>query len=73
MPFWKHIYYTVHSLDSWYINPERYAEPDIHTENMNDLDVRTDEILSRADIDNYPNAVSEKIVDYISTITDEML
>ena len=73
MPFWKHIYHTVHSLDRWYINPERYAEPDVHAENMNNLDVQTNEILSRADMGNYLNAVSEKITDYLSGLTDKML
>ena len=73
MSFWKHTYHTIHSLDRWYINPERYEEPDIHIENLNNLDVRTDGILSRVDIDNYLQSVSEKITDYISTLTDEKL
>jgi hypothetical protein len=24
MPIWKHLYHTLHSLDRWFINPEKY-------------------------------------------------
>lgn len=46
MPLWKHAYHTIHSLDRWYINPEHYAEPNFHIDNLNNLNVRTEKELS---------------------------
>lgn len=41
MSLWKHIYHTLHSLDLWFINfrDRNFREPDIHSENLNNLDV----------------------------------
>ena len=73
MPFWKHIYHTVHSLDKWYINPECYTEPEVHVENLNDLDVYTGKQLTRAEICGYIELVSGKIMNYILSLNDAEL
>lgn len=73
MPFWKHAYHTIHSLDRWYINPERYFEPSFHIDNLNNLDIQTDKRLSRQDIDCYLNDVSPKIADYLTGLSDKVL
>ena len=73
MPFWKHIYHTIHSLDRWYINPSKYSEPIFHVDNLNNLDVKTDKLLTRPEIENYLTCVSEKISDYCSQLSGEML
>lgn len=73
MPFWKHIYHTIHSLDRWYINPAKYSEPDFHVDNLNNLDVQIDKSLTRCEIEDYLNHVSEKIMGYLSCLSDEIL
>lgn len=73
MPLWKHAYHTIHSLDRWYINPEQYSEPDFHIDNLNNLDVYTEKKLSRTEIDSYLLIVSNKILSYLSSLSDEAL
>jgi len=73
MPFWKHVYHALHSLDMWYINPFRYAEPDFHVANLNNLDIQTEKQLTRANIMAYLERVSDKITAYIDSLSDETL
>lgn len=73
MPIWKHVYHMLHSCDRWYINPTIYTEPKFHTENMNSLDVESDTSLSRDDLFQYLDSVKAKIMNYLDTLTDEML
>ena len=75
MPLWKHIYHMLNSLDMWFINPrdKKYCEPSIHTENLNNLDIITDKVLSHSDIENYFKAIEIKIADYITKLNDEEL
>lgn len=73
MPFWKHIYHTLHSLDRWYMNPSRYTEPDFHVADLNNLDVMSDKQLTRQDIEMYFDTVSKKIATYLEQLSDEML
>lgn len=72
MPLWKLIYHMLHSLDLCFINPrdKNYFEPSIHSENLNNLDVVSDKILSCNDIDNYFNQIEIKITDYISKLNN---
>lgn len=73
MPIWKHIYHTLHSLDRWYINPMIYDEPTFHTENLNNLDVKIDGVLSRELMKQYYVQVKDKIVSYLQGLNDEKL
>lgn len=75
MPLWKHIYHTLHSLDLWFINPKdmHYNEPKIHEENLNNLDVVSQKVLTRNDINDYFKSIEIKINDYIATLTDDEL
>ena len=71
----KHIYHMLHSLDLWYINPrdKDFTEPDIHEKDLNNLDVVSQKILSREEINHYFLAVQEKIQTYLSLLTDSEL
>lgn len=75
MPCWKHIYHMLHSLDLWYINPrdKNYKEPDIHEEDLNNLDVVSDKTLSREEINGYFTSVETKIQEYVSGLNDSQL
>ena len=72
-PIWKHVYHMLHSCDQWFINPNRYTEPDFHESNMNSLDIMTGKVLSREDLLRYFECVREKIMNYVNSLTDEML
>lgn len=73
MPLWKHVYHTLHSLDMWYINPLVYDEPSFHTEDLNNLDVKTNGFLSRELMKEYYNQIREKIISYLNELCDEEL
>lgn len=75
MPCWKHIYHMLHSLDQWYIDPRDpdFQEPSIHEPGLNDLDVVSHKRLTRREIDAYLLTIEEKILDYLSWLTDDRL
>ena len=73
MPLWKHVYHMLHSLDQWYINPRVYTQPPFHEEDLNNLDVKSNERLSRQDIEQYFAHVRKKISAYNKTLTDDLL
>lgn len=75
MPCWKHIYHMLHSLDQWYINPKdpNFQEPAIHEKDLNNLDVVSDKVLSRKEINFYFTSIEEKIQGYIKELTEEQL
>ncbi len=73
MPMWKHIYHMLHSLDQWYINPSIYNEPNFHIKDMNNLDIVTESILSREEINNYYDHINHKIQKYNYSLNDENL
>ena len=73
MPLWKHIYHTLHSLDMWYINPRKYSQPSFHVEDLNNLDVETDKLLSREELKHYYKLIEKKINQYSNSITDDIL
>ena len=72
-PIWKHVYHMLHSCDQWFINPNRYDEPDFHEPNMNSLNIMTEKVLSREDLLTYLESVHMKIIGYIDSLTDETL
>ena len=73
MPVWKHVYHTFHSCHRWFINPNRYAEPDFHVPDLNSLDIPSEKTLSRAELGDYLDSIKTKILAYIDTLTDEQL
>lgn len=73
MPIWKHVYHMLHSLDQWYINPQEYTQPPFHTENLNSLDIPSEESLSREQLQEYLCSITEKITNYLNSLDDEML
>lgn len=73
MPVWKHCYHMLHSCDQWYINPCVYTEPDFHEPNLNSLDNESEKTLSRDELLQYLGGIQAKIMDYLDTLTDEML
>lgn len=75
MPCWKHIYHMLHSLDQWYINPKdpNFLEPAMHELNLNNLDITSNKQLSRKEIASYFNSIEEKLLIYLSELTDDKL
>lgn len=73
MPLWKHAYHMLHSLDRWFINPERYIEPPFHVENLNSLDIPSETVLSKAQLDGYLETASAKIRGYLAGLSDGQL
>jgi hypothetical protein len=73
MPYWKHMYHLLHSLDQWFVNPNKFEEPDIHKENLNSLFVSSDVVLKKEELQNYFNSIKRKIEIYLSGLNDEEL
>ena len=73
MPIWKHVYHMLHSCDQWYINPADYQEPSFHIPNLNSLDIQSEKTLTREELLQYLESIRLKIMDYLDTLTDEML
>lgn len=74
-PLWQHIYHMLHSLDQWYIDPydPDYREPSFHIPDLNNLDVRPEKTLSRAELYEYGDTVCGKIKAYAAGLSDECL
>ena len=73
MSLWKHIYHTLHSLDKWYINPRNYLEPSFHIKDLNNLDIKTDKVLSRNELKHYFRSIEKRINQYLNSLTDDIL
>lgn len=73
MPYWKHVYHFLHSLDQWFVNPGKFEEPDFHIENMNSLFESSDVTLKKEELQDYFNSIKKKIEDYLSGLNDEEL
>lgn len=73
MPVWKHVYHMLHSLDQWFVNPNRYIEPQFHESGLNSLDLKSDRVLSREGLLAYFKGIEAKITHYLLDLTDEML
>ena len=72
-PCWRWVYHALHSADKWFINPNVYEEPEFHTEGMDNPHNPTDVVLSDEQLLEYLNAIVKKTLDYLDTLTDEML
>lgn len=74
-PMYKHIYHMLHSLDLWLINPNdpHYRDPQFHIPDLNNLDARTDRLITRGEIEAYAAAVGEKIRRYTRSLNAEDL
>lgn len=73
MPYWKHIYHVLHSLDQWFVNPNVFEEPDFHIENLNSLFVGCDAVLKKDELQNYFLSIMQKIENYLDGLYDEEL
>lgn len=73
MPIWKHLYHSLHSLDRWFINPDKYDEPSFHEPNLNSLDIPSENVLFREELIQYFNEIKSKINLYLKGLTDDML
>lgn len=73
MPIWKHVYHMLHSCDQWYINPNEYREPEFHEPDLNSLDIESGRTLSRDELSQYLESIKVKIMNYLDSLTDEML
>jgi hypothetical protein len=72
-PVWKHVYHMLHSCDQYFINPHEYTEPTFHELNLNSLNIMTEKVLTREDLNKYRDDVCNKIMQYIDSLTDETL
>ena len=72
-PAWQHAYHLLHSLDQWYINPERYQQPALHREGLNDLDQPAQDRLTYEELAAYLTQIAEKIRAYLAELTDDEL
>lgn len=73
LPVWKHVYHAFHSLDQWYINPKHYTEPAFHEPKLNSLNDYSDKVLSREELYYYLERIQSKTINYLDSLTDEML
>lgn len=72
-PCWRWAYHALHSADKWFINPNVYEEPSFHRDGMDNPDNPTDVILSDEELLTYLDSIEKKTLDYLDTLTDEML
>ena len=72
-PCWRWAYHALHSADKWFINPFDYEEPSFHQEGMDNPDNPTSVVLSDEDLLRYLDSIERKTLDYIDSLTDEML
>ncbi len=75
MPVYKHIYHMVHSLDKWMINPDDpgFKEPDIHSKDLNNLDVKTEKKLTGDELLSYFQKTKEKILAFLTSLSEDEL
>ncbi|MDF2544214.1 MAG: hypothetical protein K0S47_3932 [Herbinix sp.] len=73
LPVWKHVYHLLHSCDRFFINPNVYTEPDFHVEGLNSLNEMSEKVLSREDLLQYLETVRIKTMQYLDSLTDDML
>lgn len=73
VPSWRYFYHALHSCDKWFINPAKFAEPPIHIEDLEKVDLCTDAVMSDEDLWGYLEYVREKTVAYLTCMTDKEL
>ncbi|MBR6102907.1 MAG: DinB family protein [Ruminococcus sp.] len=72
-PCWRWAYHAIHSADKWFINPYVYDEPPFHEPGMDNPDNPCTTVLSDEQLIEYLDGVEKKTLDYIDSLTDEML
>ncbi|MBQ9609623.1 MAG: DinB family protein [Lachnospiraceae bacterium] len=72
-PCWRWVYHALHSADKWFINPFDYEEPPFHEEGLDNPDNSCNVILSDEDLLAYLDSIEKKTLDYLDTLTDQML
>ena len=72
-PAWRYAYHTIHSADKWFIDPFVFTEPDIHEKGMDNPDNPCTAEISDEQLLDYLHAVKDKTLQYIDSLTDEML
>ena len=73
MPLWKHLYHMLHSIDQWFINPNKYNNPDFHIAEMNSLYTKSENKLSLKELKNYYALIKAKTYKYLEQLNDEDL
>ena len=56
-----------------FINPNQYVEPDFHVPGFNSLNEVSEKVLSREELLQYLEKVRMKIMNYLNSLTDDML
>lgn len=72
-PAWRYVYHTIHSADKWFFNPFVYEEPEFYEIGMDNPDNPCSVEFSDAELLEYLYRVKQKTIDYIDSVTDEML
>ncbi len=72
-PCWRWAYHALHSADKWFINPFVYEEPPFHEEGMDNPNTPASVVLSDEQLIDYLERIEKKTMDYLDTLTDEML
>lgn len=72
-PAWRYVYHTIHSADKWFFNPFAYSEPEWHEDGMDNPDNLCSVELSDKQLLEYLYIVRDKTLQYIDSLTDEML
>lgn len=72
-PCWRWAYHAIHSADKWFINPYEYKEPQFHVTEMDNPEKPCSVVLSDEDLLDYLDSVEKKTLDYLNTLTDDML
>ena len=72
-PAWRYAYHTIHSADKWFFNPFVYNEPQWHEDGMDNPDNPCSIELSDGQLLEYLYAVRDKTLQYIDSLTDEIL
>lgn len=73
VPIWQRLYYNMHSLDQWFINPECYLEPSFHEPGLNSLDTPSEKVLTKKELEIYFSEIENKIIEYLNQLDDNML
>lgn len=72
-PCWRWAYHALHSADKWFFNPFVYEEPPFHEDGMDNPDNPTNVVLSDEDLLSYLDRIEKKTMDYLDSLTDDML
>ncbi|MCX7772233.1 MAG: DinB family protein [Clostridia bacterium] len=72
-PAWRYVYHTLHSCDKWFRNPNDFVEPEIHTENLDKVDLPCDKVLSDHDLHQYFVGVRERTLNHLASLEDSQL